>query len=65
MHINRLVEQFIRRHDFAPTRFGRLAVNDPRLVFDLRAGREIGPDLEARLRAFMAHYRPGAGRVAA
>ncbi|MEO7681915.1 MAG: hypothetical protein ABIS14_14705 [Sphingomonas sp.] len=36
-----------------PTKFGRLAVNDPRLVRDLRAGREPGPRMVARVEAFI------------
>lgn len=56
MHINRLVERFLRETGLPPTKFGRLAVRDPRLVFDMRGGREIGEPMAARLREFMAHY---------
>jgi hypothetical protein len=41
MHINRLVERFLREHQLPPTTFGRLTVRDPRLVHDMRLGREI------------------------
>lgn len=37
----------------APTRFGRNAVNDPRLVGDLRNGREPGARLVARVEAYL------------
>ena len=57
MHINRLVEQFLTETGLAPTRFGRLAVRDPRLIFDMRNGREIGEQMAARLRTFMDEYR--------
>ena len=57
MHINRLVERFLRETGLPPTKFGRLAVHDPRLVFDIRNGREIGDQMAARLRAFMTDYR--------
>ncbi|MES2097105.1 MAG: hypothetical protein V4459_10135 [Pseudomonadota bacterium] len=40
MHIGREVEKFLQRTNMPPTKFGRLAVNDPRLVRDLRNGRE-------------------------
>jgi len=40
MHVGREVEKFLRRSGMPPTKFGRLAVNDPRLVIDLRNGRE-------------------------
>ncbi len=36
-----------------PTRFGRLAVNDPRLVGDLRRGRELRADTRARVEALL------------
>lgn len=37
-----------------PTRFGRLAVRDPRLVFDIRNGRELRARMVRRLRDFIA-----------
>jgi hypothetical protein len=40
MHIGREVEKFLHRSNMPPTKFGRLAINDPRLVRDLRNGRE-------------------------
>jgi hypothetical protein len=58
MHINRLVERFLREHRLPPTKFGRLAARDPRLVFDMRMGREIRPEMEQILRKFMVQYRP-------
>ncbi|EKU74624.1 hypothetical protein HMPREF9718_02152 [Sphingobium yanoikuyae ATCC 51230] len=36
------------------SRFGRLSVNDPRLVHDLRRGRDPSSRIVARVRAFMA-----------
>ncbi len=53
MNIEVEIEQFLRRTGMAPTRFGRSAAGDPRLVFDMRLGREIGPPLAARVRTFM------------
>ncbi|WP_443025125.1 hypothetical protein [Sphingomonas sp. QA11] len=40
-----------------PTRFGRLSVNDPRLVGDLRNGRELGQRVRARVEAFLTQGR--------
>ena len=40
MHVGREVERFLRRTGMPATKFGRLAVNDPRFVLDLRNGRE-------------------------
>ncbi|HEY0112194.1 MAG TPA: hypothetical protein VGB59_03470 [Allosphingosinicella sp.] len=34
------IEEHIKTHRMAPTRFGREAVGDPKLVFQLREGRE-------------------------
>jgi len=54
MHVGREVEKFLKRSGMPPTRFGRLAVNDPRLVGDLRNGREPGSRVAGRIRAFIA-----------
>lgn len=43
MLLLRRVERYLRRNGMAPTTFGRLAVRDPRFVFDLRNGREPRP----------------------
>ncbi len=47
------IEKFLKRTNMSPTKFGRLAARDPRLVHDLRRGRELGPSLAARLDAFI------------
>jgi hypothetical protein len=56
MHITRLIERFLRDQNLPPTKFGRLAARDPRLVLDIRMGREIRPEMEAKLRQFMGTY---------
>jgi hypothetical protein len=53
MNIEVEIERFLRRTGMPPTRFGRAAAGDPRLVFDMRLGREIRPRLAARVRTFM------------
>ncbi len=40
-----------------PTVFGRAAVRDPRLVSDLRGGREPGARLKRRVEHFMNKWR--------
>lgn len=45
------IETVLRERGVAPSRFGRTAVNDPRLVFDLRRGRRLTPANAARVRA--------------
>ena len=52
----RSVEKFLRQHDMAATKFGRLAAHDPRFVLDLRMGREPRDRTEQRIRGFMAGF---------
>ncbi len=56
MHINRRIEHFLREHDMPPTKFGRLAAHDPRIVLDIRMGREIRPCTAQRISAFIDSY---------
>ncbi|UYY78877.1 hypothetical protein [Sphingomonas sp. R1] len=56
------IEAFLAATQMSVTRFGRLAAGDPRLVMDLRAGRQPGPRLSKRIRAFLAappEWKPG------
>ena len=53
VYLLREVEKFLRQNDTAPTRFGREAVGDPRIVFDLRNGRDPRPGTVARVRAYL------------
>lgn len=53
------IERFLRAHKMPPTLFGRLAVRDPRLVLDLRMGREPRARTRQRVRDFMATYDAG------
>ena len=48
--ISRVCEQ----HSIPPSRFGREAVGDPRLVGDLRAGRELRPRTIERINSYIA-----------
>lgn len=48
------IKVYCRRTGMPPTRFGRLAVNDPRLVGDLARGRKPGRSLSGRVEAFIA-----------
>jgi hypothetical protein len=54
MLVHRKIEKFLRRTKMPATKFGRLAIGDPRLVHDLRNGRELRPPTAARLEAFLA-----------
>jgi hypothetical protein len=54
VNARREIELFLRRTGMRPARFGRLAARDPRLVFDVRAGREMRATLVRRVRDFIA-----------
>lgn len=53
MHLRRRIELYLRRTRSTPTRFGRDAINDPRLVQDLKNGRELREATEARIVAWL------------
>lgn len=53
----RNIEKFLKRTGMPPTKFGRLAAHDPRLVGDLRNGREPRPEMTLRVEQFMNSYR--------
>lgn len=52
----RTIEKFLRMNGMAPTTFGRASTRDPRLVFDLRNGREPGNRVKRRIEHFMNAY---------
>lgn len=53
----RKIEQFLRKHDMAYSRFGRDCMGDPRLMIDLRNGRELRRSTEKRIRDWMQDYK--------
>lgn len=57
MHLLREIENFLRRANVPPARFGREAIGDPRFVFDLRNGREPRPRTVARIRKFLEAFQ--------
>ena len=57
-HIATDIEAFLAAHEMAATRFGELAMNDRHLVRQLREGHRLWPETEAKVRRFMATYRP-------
>mgnify|MGYP004562065341 CR=1 FL=1 len=54
MTILRKIDEFLRTSGMPPTVFGRNAVHDPRLVGDLRNGREPRPETVARIETYIA-----------
>lgn len=57
MPLLRKIEIFLNETDMAWTRFGRLAVRDPRFVQDLRNGRQPGKTVAERVEYFMSLWR--------
>ncbi|CAN5374369.1 hypothetical protein BH10PSE12_BH10PSE12_30530 [soil metagenome] len=58
MRLLRIIERFLVETGMPPTRFGRASVRDPRLVFDLRNGREPGERMKRRVEHFMNAWYP-------
>lgn len=61
-HLLRRIEKHLRRYTIPPTRFGREAAHDPRLVLDLRNGREPGPGLSEKVHRYMDEVERRASR---
>lgn len=54
------IERHLRRFNITATRFGREAAGDPRLVFDLRAGRIPRQPMIDRVEAYLRRADTGA-----
>lgn len=52
------IEAFLDAHGLSPTAFGVLALNDRHFVKQLRRGRRVWPETEARVRNFMVTFKP-------
>ncbi len=57
MYLIRKIEVFMRESGMASTKFGRLAVRDPRFVDDLRNGRQPGSKISKRTEHFINKWR--------
>lgn len=54
------IETFLKSSGMAESSLGRGAINDWKLVAQLREGRRLWPTTEAKVRAFMASVASGA-----
>lgn len=54
MSVLHTIDRYLKATAMPPTKFGRLAVRDPRLVRDLKDGREPGVRMVARIEAYIA-----------
>jgi hypothetical protein len=48
------IDRFLRNTGTSAAAFGRAVAHDPRLVFDLRRGRQPGQKLVARIESYLA-----------
>lgn len=62
MHLLQRVERYLRKSGTAATTFGRVALGDPRFVFDLRKGREPRRQVMRRVTAFLDAREAELGR---
>jgi hypothetical protein len=60
MYLMRRIELFLQRAAMTPTRFGREAVGDPRLIRDMKNGRELRHTTVARILAWLEAQEKGA-----
>ena len=59
MQLMRRIERFLEQADMKPTRFGREAVGDPRLISDMKNGRELRDATIARIQAWLDAQEDG------
>lgn len=52
------IDAFCKAHNMTPWQFGVLALNDKPFVKQVRDGRRVWPETEAKVRDFMRDYRP-------
>ncbi|WP_164115426.1 hypothetical protein [Sphingorhabdus sp. Alg239-R122] len=57
MHIGYRVERFLNETGMPRTKFGRLVARDPRLVDDMRNGRQPREEMRKNIEHFMNKYR--------
>ena len=58
------IDAFCSRHGLSESQFGILSLNDKNLVPQMRAGRDIRLSTVARIKDWMATYRPASERAA-
>jgi hypothetical protein len=57
------IDRFLKESGMPPTLFGRLSVRDPRLVGDLRNGRQPGARVEKSVEHFMNKWQSDARKA--
>lgn len=57
MSLLTIIDRYLHAARMPVTTFGRRAVGDPRLVLDLRRGRQPGPDMCTRIQRFIGEHQ--------
>jgi hypothetical protein len=52
------IELFMSAHGLSATKFGQDALGDRHFVKQLRKGRRVWPETDAKVRQFMVTYKP-------
>ncbi len=53
MRLMRRIQHFLEQAEMTPTRFGREAVGDPRLISDMKNGRQLRDSTIARIQTWL------------
>jgi 2,4-dienoyl-CoA reductase-like NADH-dependent reductase (Old Yellow Enzyme family) len=59
MELLEQVESYLARTRISPSKFGRMALGDPRFVDDLRAGRKLRRKTLERVRCYLTQAQSG------
>ena len=59
MELLEQVESYLARTRIPPSKFGRMALGDPRFVDDLRAGRKLRRKTQERVRCYLTQSQSG------
>jgi 2,4-dienoyl-CoA reductase-like NADH-dependent reductase (Old Yellow Enzyme family) len=59
MELLEQVESYLARTRIPPSKFGRMALGDPRFVDDMRAGRKLRRKTQERVRCYLTQAQGG------
>lgn len=63
MELLEQIETYLDRTRIPPSKFGRMAVGDPRFVEDLRCGRRPRNHTQQRVRAYLSEHQERPSRA--
>jgi hypothetical protein len=59
MELLQQIETYLDRAKISPSKFGRLALGDPRFVEDMRSGRRLRHETRERVRCYLTQAESG------